>query len=205
MNALPMKRIDAPRPQPPRRQSDRDETAARARRTWRFRARAARGAVDLRARRDGYADRAEAGAVIDQRPNLEATPNRRLAANAVAMTVVLLGVLMLFAVVLRTRLAERQAQIDRLQAQVDNEHARFDVLRQQRAELRSPGRLASEASDRGMFIALDSQFAPVDPWLYARILAATGSIDGDGGTLVVTEALDQVRQVNAADDGGVSE
>ena len=56
-------------------------------------------------------------------------------------------VLMLGTVVLHTRLAERQGEIDRLEAAVTDAREQFDVLRQQRAELRSPTRLAIEARD----------------------------------------------------------
>ena len=98
-----------------------------------------------------------------------------MAANFAALAVVLLGVLMLSAVVLHTRLAERQRQIDQLEQQVEVQHELFDVLRQQRAVLRSPTRLASESLRLGMYAPPESHFVGVDPWTVAQIIAATGS------------------------------
>ncbi len=176
MNAVPMRRIDAPR-----------------------RSRRSRG--QPLQRRDGYAGVAEAAAVIEQRPQFKVVPRRRLAANAAAIAVVLIGVLMLAAVVLHTRLAERQLQIDRLERQVAAERTNFDVLRQQRAELRSPTRLATEATALGMFTAIETEFIDVDPLVLARVLAATGTIDPQDRALIETDPLDQVRRVRAAESG----
>lgn len=181
MNAVPMKRIDAPR----RRHGSRRGATVRT----------------PMQRRDGYSGIAEAAAVIEQRPQLRVVPKRRLAANAAAIAVVVIGVLMLSAVVLHTRLAERQLDIDRLERLVENEHARFDVLRNQRAELRSPTRLASEAAALGMVPAIDTDFADVDPQVYAFVLAATGGITDADGALVTDDALEQVRRVRAAEAG----
>jgi hypothetical protein len=152
-------------------------------------------------RRDGYAGVAEAAAVIEQRPEFRVVPRRRLAANAAAIAVVVIGVLMLAAVVLHTRLAERQLRIDRLERQVAAERSNFDVLRQQRAELRSPTRLATEATGLGMFTAIETEFIGVDPYVLAQVLAATGTIDPEDGTLIETDPLDQVRRVRAAESG----
>lgn len=181
MNAVPMKRIDAPRRRPGHRSG----------RTVRM----------PMQRRDGYSGVAEAAAVIEQRPQLRVVPKRRLAANAAAIAVVVIGVLMLSAVVLHTRLAERQLEIDRLERQVENEHARFDVLRNHRAELRAPTRLSAAAANLGMMPAIDTRFADVDPYLYAYVLAVTGGIGDEDGALVAYDALDQVRRVRAAEAG----
>jgi hypothetical protein len=152
-------------------------------------------------RRDGYSGVAEAAAVIEQRPQLTVVPRRRLAANAAAMAVVVIGVLMLSAVVLHTRLAERQQRIDRLEQQVEAQHEVFDVLRQQRAELRSPTRLALAAADVGMVPATDAEFAVVDPWVLAQVLASTGSVRASTGAITENDPLDQVRRVRAAEAG----
>jgi cell division protein FtsL len=152
-------------------------------------------------RRDGYRAAADAAAVIEQRPQFRVVPRRRLAANFAAISVVVIGVLMLAAVVLQTRLAERQLEIDRLERQVSAAHANFDVLRQQRADLRSPTRLAAEASGLGMFTAVETEFVAIDPLVVAQILAATGTIDPEDGTLIETDPLDQVRRVRAAEAG----
>ena len=188
----PMRRIDAPRRRPP---------GSRQARTARF-GRFDRG-DPLRPlqRRDGYAGVAEAEAELENVADLQVVPRRRLAANVAALAVVLLGVLMLSAVVLHTRLAVRQREIDQLEQQVDVQHGLFDILREQRAVLRSPTRLASESGRLGMFAPPDSDFLHVDPWTVAQIIAATGSTDALDGLLVDGDALDQVRRVRAAEAG----
>jgi hypothetical protein len=187
---IPMRRIDAPRRRAP------GSRHARAERFGRFDRRRARGPLQ---RRDGYADVAAAAAELEQVVELRVVPRRRLAANLAALAVVLLGVLMLSAVMLHTRLAERQRQIDQLEQQVDVQHELFDILRQQRAVLRSPTRLASESSGLGMFAPPESEFVHVDPWTVAQIIAATGSTGALDGFLVDDDALDQVRRVRAAE------
>jgi cell division protein FtsL len=152
-------------------------------------------------RRDGYSGVAEAAAVIEQRPQLRVVPRRRLAANAAAIAVVVIGVLMLSAVVLHTRLAERQGEIDRLERQVESQQEAFDLLRQQRAELRSPTRLATAANDIGMVPATNADFATVDPWVLAQVLASSGSAAQDDSSMAETDPLDQVRRVRAAESG----
>jgi hypothetical protein len=182
-----MRRIDAPRRRPP---------GSRLARTARFRRFDRRGPLQ---RRDGYADVAEAEAELEFVADLQVAPRRRLAANVAALAVVLLGVLMLSAVVLHTRLAVRQRQIDQLEQQVEVQRELFDILREQRAVLRSPTRLASESSRLGMFAPPASDFLHVDPWTVAEIIAATGSTDALDGLLVEGDALDQVRRVRAAE------
>jgi hypothetical protein len=186
---IPMRRIDAPRRRPP------GSRAARAARFGRFDRKAR---IPLR-RRDGYAGVAEADAELEYVAELQVVPRRRVAANLAALAVVLLGVLMLSAVVLHTRLAVRQRQIDQLERQVDVQHELFDVLREQRAVLRSPTRLASESARLRMFAPPESNFLHVDPWTVAEIIASTGSTDALDGLLVDGDALDQVRRVRAAE------
>jgi len=153
-------------------------------------------------RRDGHPGMAAAAADIDQRPNLQVVPTRRVAANAAAVMVVVIGVLMLSAVVLHTRLAERQVQIDRLEQEVSNSRSLFDVLRQQRAVLRAPTNVAAESAGLGMFVAPQTQFTAIDPNTLAQVLAATGTVSSLDGLLIETDPLDQVRRVRAADSDG---
>jgi hypothetical protein len=110
-------------------------------------------------------------------------------------------VLMLAAVVLHTRLAERQLEIDRLETSVTAARERFDVLRQQRAELRSPTRLAIESGQLGMVVAPQTEFLPVDAQTLAEIIAAAGSVDEATGAVVPEDPLDQIRRVKAATAG----
>ena len=122
-------------------------------------------------------------------------PRRRLAANAAALAVVVIGILMLSTVVLHTRLSERQLEIDRLEREVASAHGVFDVLRQQRAELRVAHPPGLGEPRLGMHPAAASDFLPVDPWALARVLATRGTIDPNDGTLNESDPLDQVRRV----------
>lgn len=190
MSAVPMRRIDAPRRRPP------GSREARMQRFVRFDRRGPRHPLQ---RRDGYAGIAEAAAVLEQRPSLSVVPRHRLAANFAALIVVLLGILMLSAVVLHTRLAERQREIDHLSQEVSVQREMFDILRQQRAELRSPTRLANESNRLGMYPSPNTDFLAVDPWTMAQILASAGSVDALDGLLVDSDPLDQVMRVRRAE------
>jgi hypothetical protein len=190
VNALPLRRIDAPRRRPP---------GSRLARTERFGRFDRRGPRQPLQRRDGHVDLASAAAELEPLYDLHVVPRRRLAANFAALAVVLLGILMLSAVVLHTRLAERQRQIDRLEQEVDVQHELFDVLRQQRAVLRSPTRLAAQSARLGMYAPPDSNFVPVDPWTVAQVIAVTGSAGSIDDLLIGGDALEQVRRVRAAE------
>ena len=100
---------------------------------------------------------------------------RRMAWFAVGLTM-LVGLVLTGALLLHTRLAERQLQIDSLERSVREERQQFDVLRAQRAELRSPARLADAASALGMSPGLESQFISVDPMVLAITIARTGEV-----------------------------
>lgn len=111
-------------------------------------------------------------------------------------SIVVLG--LLAAAVFHTQLAERQLEIDRLERSVDAERERFDDLRYQRAELRSPVRLASAAGELGMHRGHVSEFVSVEPDLLARQLALAGAGDDRVAQIVIQpDPLDQFRAVKA--------
>jgi hypothetical protein len=176
MAAMPVRKVDAPRP----------------------RSSGARRAADGRAT---PSTTSRPGKRPDSRPELRLVPRPRAAANAAILLFGVVVVLMLAAVVLHTRLAERQLQIDRLEASVTEARERFDVLRQQRAELRSPTRLSLESAQLGMVVAPQSEFLPVDPQTLAEIIAAAGTVDEATGGAVAEDPLDQIRRVKAANVG----
>ena len=127
---------------------------------------------------------------------------RRVAWFAVGLTM-LVGVVLTGAVLLHTRLAERQLQVDALEREVHTEQQQFDVLRAQRAELRSPNHLAIAAGALGMSPGLESTFIAVDPMVLAITIARTGEVpvsdqivDGSDARL---RPLDQFRIVKALD------
>jgi Xaa-Pro aminopeptidase len=123
---------------------------------------------------------------------------------AVAGGVVLLAVMaaMLGAAVFHTQLAERQLDIDQLERQVQEERARFDELRRDRAVLRSPQRIADEARALGMAPGETSRFIAVDPMQLAAQLAASGVTTDDTNRVIIeTGPLDQFRDVKSVSVG----
>ena len=136
-------------------------------------------------------------------PYLVVTPRRRVAWFAITLGV-LVAVAMFGAVLLHTRIAERQRQIDALEQGVDDAYAQYDVLRASRAELRAPTRLANAAATLGMVPGDESRFVTVDPMTLAIAIATTGRVPA-GDEIVVgstdrMEPLDQfqlVKQVAA--------
>jgi heme exporter protein D len=124
---------------------------------------------------------------------------RRMAWFAVGLTM-LVGVVLTGALLLHTLLAERQLQIDALERSVREERQQFDVLRAQRAELRSPTRLAVSAGALGMSPGLESQFISVDPMVLAITIARTGEVpagDDDLAGDARLRPLDQFRIVKS--------
>jgi hypothetical protein len=142
---------------------------------------------------------ADAARAAARRPHLRLVARPRLAINAALLLVGAVVSLMLAAVVLHTRLAERQVEIDRVESAVTEARSRFDLLRQQRAELRAPNRLAAVGAEQGMVPSPAAEFLPVDPWTVADVLVASGPADGELGDFDDTfEPLDQIRRVKAA-------
>jgi hypothetical protein len=135
------------------------------------------------------------------KPDLRIVPKPRVAYNAALVLGFVVVVLMLGTVVLHTRLAERQSDIDRLEAAATDAREQFDVLRQQRAELRSPTRLAIAARDYGMVPTPRTEFLSIDPLTLAETLAAAGIVDDVTGVITTDDPLDQIRRVKAADGG----
>ena len=123
---------------------------------------------------------------------------RRVAWFAVTLTVLVSAVMML-AIGLHTRIAERQLEIDELERGVRSAQEEFDVLRSQRAELRSPTRISADALELGMVVGSESQFVAVDPMTLAITIARTGQVPVDDQILVGSdqqlEPLDQFRLV----------
>ena len=134
-----------------------------------------------------------------RRPELRLVPQPRAAANAVILLVVMIAGLMLAAVVLHTRLADRQLEIDRLEDEVASSLERFDLLRQQRAELRSPNRLAQASADFGMSASPDTEFVEVDSATLAQVLSAAGIVDERTGDVDRSDPLQQIQRVREAE------
>lgn len=142
---------------------------------------------------------ARRSAPAGDRARLSVVPaRRRFAWFAVSLTV-LVSAVMIGAIAVHTRIAERQLEIDELERSVRGAQEEFDVLRAQRAELRSPTRLAAEASSIGMVIGEESEFVAIDPMVLAVTIARTGHLPVADEILVGIdqglEPLDQFRLV----------
>ena len=134
------------------------------------------------------------------RPLAVVPGRRRVARFAIGLTV-LISVVLMGVVYLHTRIAERQLEIDQLERSVRQEQAEFDVLRAERAELRSLSRLFAEASALGMYVADEGEFLPVDPIVLAVTIARTGEMPNSNqivpGSTARLDPLDQLRLVKA--------
>lgn len=123
---------------------------------------------------------------------------RRFAWFAVSLAV-LVSAVMMGAIFLHTRIAERQLQIDQLERNVRSAQEDFDVLRSERAELRSPMRISVSATALGMQIGSESEFVAIDPMLLAVTIAQTGQLPASGEIVIGSdqrlEPLDQFRLV----------
>lgn len=157
-----------------------------------LRALAPAGDERRRQRREEVLERAGRPALI------VVTPRRRVAGFAITL-MTLIALAMGGAIYLSTLLAERQLEIDRIERGVRSAQEEFDVLRAARAELRSPNRLATEASALGMVPGAESEFVTVDPHVLAVAIARSGVVpSGDElvtGPTVRLEPLDQFRLV----------
>lgn len=135
------------------------------------------------------------------RPQLTVVPTRRRFAWFAMSVIVVAAGLLLGATYLHTRLAERQLEIDRLDQAFRAAQEEFDVLRAERAVLRSPTRLADQAGALGMIPGSESEFVPIDPMLLATIIAQTGqmpTIDQiTPGSYSRLDPLDQFRLVKS--------
>ena len=130
---------------------------------------------------------------------LSVVPARRRVAWFAVTLALLVSVVMMAAIGLHTRIAERQLEIDELERGVRAAQEEFDVLRSQRAELRSPTRISAGAHEIGMVVASESEFVAVDPMTLAITIARTGELPVDDQIVVGSdqqlEPLDQFRLV----------
>ncbi len=134
--------------------------------------------------------------VRSTRPELAVVPRRRRAASIVATGCVVMFGLLLGTVALQTRIAQNQLALDRSDRQVKVARERYDVLRQARAELRSPNRLAVEAARLGMTAAKNGEFMTISPQTVAHVAATSGWLANNPAENSVS-SFDQFGQVKA--------
>ena len=155
------------------------------------------GAADARV----MVKRTASVAHITPRPQLVVVPRRRRTARLIAAGSTVLFGLMLGAAAFQTQLARRQLELDTMDRSIRAAHEQYDVLRRERAELRSPGRLATEATALGMVPASQTEFVTLDPDVVATVQrSGTSGQDGDDDTTVDDE-FEQYADVKAQAGG----
>lgn len=129
-------------------------------------------------------------------PQLRLVPRRRGAMGIVGAVITVLFAALLGITIFQTRLAERQLQLDRLERQVSASRDRYDQLRQHRAQLRAPERLAAEAMQLGMVPGAAVEFVEVPSEVVAIVAAAGGGLDPQAAR-PSSASLDDYRQVKS--------
>lgn len=137
---------------------------------------------------------------VAPRPQLVVVPRRRRTARLIAAGCTVVFGLMLGAAAFQTQLARRQLTLDTLDRNIRAAHEQYDVLRRERAELRSPGRLATEAGALGMVPATQTEFVVLDPDVVATVQRTGASSDHTGATTIDQE-FEQYADVKAEAGG----
>jgi hypothetical protein len=128
-----------------------------------------------------------------ERPQLTVVPRRRRTAGVVTMAAALVFGLMACAAAFQTQLARRQLEVDRLDAEMREAADDYERLRRERADLRSPGRLSTEAAALGMVPGEQSEFMSIDPGVVAIVQMSVGTIGDDVGAADATEVEQRSR------------
>lgn len=131
---------------------------------------------------------------------LTVVPRRRRTARLIAVASVVLFGLMMGAAAFQTQLARRQLELDTLDRRIRAASEQYDLLRRERAELRSPGRLAAEATNLGMVPASQTEFVMLDPDLVA-VVQRTGVPEGDGTGPTIEEEFAEYADTKAQAGG----
>lgn len=112
---------------------------------------------------------------------LSLVPRRGRNARVIGAAFALVFALMLGAAAFQTQLARRQLTLDSIDQRIRSGRDQYEVLRRERAELRSPGRLAEAATALGMAPASQTDFVSLDPSVIAAV-QRSGAAGVDGGS-----------------------
>jgi hypothetical protein len=125
--------------------------------------------------------RSTRGVVSAPRPQLTVVaPRRRRNARLVAVAAFFASSLMLGAAAFQTQLARRQVELDQVNRQIRAARNDFNELRSQRAELRSPDRLAASGAAMGMTSAAKTDFLDISPAVVAEVQLSAGGVFDPG-------------------------
>jgi len=155
------------------------------------------GAADARA----MVKRTAAVAHVTPRPQLVVVPTRRRAARLIAVGCTIVFGLMLGAAAFQTQLARRQLTLDTVDRDIRAAHEQYDVLRRERAELRSPGRLSVEATNLGMVPATQTEFVAIDADVVATVQRSGTADDSTNESASVEDEFEQYADVKAQAGG----
>lgn len=137
---------------------------------------------------------------VTRRPQLIVVAPQRRTARWIVAGSTLVFALMLGAAAFQTQLARRQLELDSIDRRIRAAHEQYDVLRRERAELRSPGRLATEAAALGMVSASQTKFVQLDPAVVAEVQRA-GVPQGNGHDVSVEQEFADYARVKAQAGG----
>jgi cell division protein FtsL len=115
-------------------------------------------------------------AVVPSRPQLTVVRRRRRTARFVAVGAFFVSSVMLGAAAFQTQLARRQVELDHADRQIRAARTNFNELRRQRAELRSPQRLATIGSSLGMLAGTKTEFMEISPEVIAEVKQSAGGV-----------------------------
>ena len=124
--------------------------------------------------------RTTVGVKSDPRPQLTVVPRRRRTARLVTVAAFFISSLMLGAAAFQTQLARRQVELDRVDRQIRAARIDFNDLVRQRAELRSPQRLATSGAALGMRAATKTEFVAIAPDVVAEVQQSAGGVFDPG-------------------------
>jgi hypothetical protein len=102
--------------------------------------------------------RSTVGIEVSLAPKLVVVPRRRRTARLIAVAFAMIFALMFVAAAFQTQLARRQLTLDKMDRSIRDANEQYTRLRQQRAELRAPERLSTEAAKLGMVAGHDTTF-----------------------------------------------
>jgi hypothetical protein len=124
--------------------------------------------------------RSTVGVVSAPRTKLTVVPRRSRNARLLAIAAFFATSLMLGAAAFQTQLARRQVELDRIDRQIRVASNDFNDLRSQRAELRSPARLAASGSVLGMTSGSKTEFLDIAPEVIAEVQQSAGGVFDPG-------------------------
>jgi hypothetical protein len=119
----------------------------------------------------------ESGSHLRVVPQPAPTANRSRAISKVSGVLFLLASFITLVIILQATVAEQQLRLDALTRDLRAAEVHHDNLRQQRAELLTPGRLREEAVMLGMYQGMSTEFLDVPADVVAGVMTSTAKMN----------------------------